>query len=472
MKHLGQVVMAGILFCVIASSSIARDRYLLLDDRIIEKAENAKLALGTVKKHPANPLFTEDKPWEKRFDNLYGNVTFDKEEQIYKCWYSPFIVDNSSNGMTLEERDSTKYRPPRGKREMGVCYATSKDGIKWDKPNLNQVEFEGNKENNIVLRGPHGAGVFKDLHTSDPSQRYKLVMKGVKTSTSADGVNWTTPVMQEEIGGAGDTHNNAFWSPTLNKYVLITRAWTRMFVDPENSKAKKRARVVSHSESADFSTWTMATHVIEPEVYPLQPYSMPTFYHGGVYLGIIAVHHQPPVDRVWPELAWSEDTKIWHRVCKGTPLIPLAEKKLDYDYGCIYTCANPIILKDEIRIYYGASDYLHYGWREGSLALATLRPDGFAGYEQESKDNPAVITTSSIPYAGQGIQLSADVMKGGEVNVTVLGVDGKPISKAKTISKTVTDGRLELSEKIDAKEIRLKFEATNAKLYSFSFEGK
>jgi hypothetical protein len=294
-------------------------------------------------------------------------------------------------------------------------------------------------------------------------------MQGVKTASSSDGVHWTTPVAQKEIGGHGDTHNNALWAPTLNKYVLITRAWKKM---PNTNTKKNRARVVSRSESTDFNTWTKATDVIEPEVYPLQPYSMPTFYHGGVYLGIIAVHHQPPVDRVWPELAWSTDTKTWHRVCKGIPLIPLAEKPLKYDYGCIYTCANPVILKDEIRIYYGASDYLHYGWREGSLALATLRADGFAGYEQESKDKPAVITTSSIPYAGQGIQLTADIMKGGQVNVTIMGADGKPISKAKTISKTVTDGRLELSERIESKEIRLKFEATNAKLYSFSFEGK
>ena len=74
---------------------------------------------------------------------------------------------------------------------------------------------------------------------------------------------------------------------------------------------------------------------------------------------------------MWPELAWSADTRVWHRVCEGTPLIPLADKPLEYDYGCIYTCVNPVMLEDEIRLYYGASDYLHYGWRVGSLALAT-----------------------------------------------------------------------------------------------------
>ena len=46
-------------------------RYLVLDSRIIADVEKAKLTLGEVKKHPENPLFAEDKPWEPRYDNLY-----------------------------------------------------------------------------------------------------------------------------------------------------------------------------------------------------------------------------------------------------------------------------------------------------------------------------------------------------------------------------------------------------------------
>ena len=196
---------------------------------------------------------------------------------------------------------------------------------------------------------------------------------------------------------------------------------------------------------------------------------MPTFYHGGVYLGIIAVHHQPPVDRVWPELAWSTDTKTWHRVCKGTPLIPLAEKPLKYDYGCIYTCANPVILKDEIRIYYGASDYLHYGWRNGSLALATLRPDGFAGFEQESKDKPAIVTTTAIPAKGKAIKITVDVNAGGSLKVSIVDAEGRTIATAKTLTKTVTDAPLDFGGKALPANVQLKLEFTNAKVYSVSF---
>jgi len=33
----------------------------------------------------------------------------------------------------------------------GFCYARSKDGIKWEKPSLGLAEFEGSRDNNIVL---------------------------------------------------------------------------------------------------------------------------------------------------------------------------------------------------------------------------------------------------------------------------------------------------------------------------------
>jgi hypothetical protein len=44
-----------------------------------------------------------------------------------------------------------------------ILCAMSRDGLKWEKPNLGLVEFEGSRANNLVLRGPHGPGVFQEL---------------------------------------------------------------------------------------------------------------------------------------------------------------------------------------------------------------------------------------------------------------------------------------------------------------------
>ena len=431
-------------------------KFLLLDKRIIEKTENVKLEVGKIEKHDANPLFGEEKAWEMRFDNLYGNVIFDKEENIYKCWYSPFIVDSSAHGMTLEQRNK-RYQPP-GNREMGICYAASKDGIHWEKPTLGLVEYNGSKQNNIVWRGPHGAGIFKDLHEIDPDRRFKMIFRGLAVSFSADGIHWTDKVKVKGVSVAGDTHNNALWAPSLNKYVGITRTWGRKF-----------GREVARIESDDFINWTKEEVVLHGTNKDLQTYAMPTFYYAGVYLGLPAIHQQS-TDRVWTELTWSPDTKKWYRIDAGNPLIPTSEKKLDYDYGCVYACAYPVMKKNQIQIYYGGSDWLHFGWRNGSLCLATLRPDGFAGYVQKNRNQEGVIVTKLIRYKDGALKLTADVEKGGLIKVTVLNSDGGYIAASKAITKTITDEILQFNNRIKEENISLKIEIKKAKVYSFSIE--
>jgi hypothetical protein len=102
-----------------------REKYLLLDSRLIDRTEGAVLKAGTAKKYSGNPLFKEEFAWEPRYDNMYPNVMWDEEEKILKCWYSPFIISN----VDLEK--STPATVVCINRELAVCYATSMDGITW-----------------------------------------------------------------------------------------------------------------------------------------------------------------------------------------------------------------------------------------------------------------------------------------------------------------------------------------------------
>ena len=471
-----------------------RDRYLLLDSRIVASAENAALVLGKVQKHEGNPLFEEDKPWEMRFDNLYANVMYDEEEQIFKCWYSPFIVDSSAKGMTVAQRKEERYRPPYT-REMAICYATSKDGIVWEKPALGIVEYEGSKANNILWRGvqqegrvekkvdwaakekekaenelwggPHGSGIFKDLRESDPNRRYKAIIKyGIlSVAFSPDGIHWGPAIACPEANSAGDTHNNALWAPTLGKYVGITREWGEMFGE--------YGRQVAWTSSSDFLKWEKVQVVMEGLDLNHQTYAMPIFYHGGVYIGLVAIHDQE-ADRVWTELTWSPDTKKWHRVLPGTPLIPNDGNEGDYDWGCVYPAAYPVFLKDKIRLYYGGSDGLHGSWRNGFLCLATLRPDGFAGYTQEEAGKLATITTAPIATAKGTLRTSADVEQGGYVKVSVLDERNELLAESEPLNGTLSDGKVRWRDgfsfdELGNKSIQIQFEIQDATLYSFSF---
>ena len=106
---------------------------LFLDPRLVASTANAKLELGAVQKHPANPLFVEDffaeppKRWEARLDNVYPSVIYDEDDGLFKCWYKSFIYDEPSNNTALAQRPSQPYR--QGAREEGLQYAVSADGI-------------------------------------------------------------------------------------------------------------------------------------------------------------------------------------------------------------------------------------------------------------------------------------------------------------------------------------------------------
>ena len=458
------------------------ERYLVLDARVIDRCDNARLTVIAAAKSSANPLFGEDKPWEVRFDNLYPNVMWDEQEAIYQCWYSPFCVDNPSGGMPLEARQRTLYHSPPD-REMAICYATSHDGIAWQKPDLGLVEYQGSTANNVVLRGPHGAGVLKDPREPDTARRYKMFTslgeKELAVAFSADGIHWgrflpCPTVNPYQVDG---THYNALWVEERGEYVAFTR-----LRDPRTHRAGKIGNVrgawpprqVGRTASTDFLHWKPATAVLEGIDENLQIYSMPVFRHANLYLGLPAIHDQH-TDQVWTELAWSPDTVGWHRVSPGSPVIANAGLVGSYDWGCAYAAAHPVILSDEIRIYYGASNFQHTSWRDGYLCLATLRPDGFACYEQVSGHHPATVLTQPVQCSGAALRLCAEVASIGTVGVRLLDSAATHIlAKGALAQHTTTDGLVSWQEgfslnALAGHEVRLDFTLNGARLYSFSF---
>ena len=295
-----------------------REKYLVLDSRIIESTKNAKLTLGQITKHESNPLFVEDQPWEPRFDNMYPNVIYDNEENLYKCWYCPFIVDQRTTETHSDRRKPslTPYMNARpAGREEAMLYATSKDGLNWVKPELGLVDFKGSSKNNIVCRGLSGAGVIKDELEKLPGRRYKAFYcsnSGYKMRYSSDGLNWGDEVALPGVGES-DCHANMIWSPELKKYVGILRHY-----DPIPVTGNRK---IARTESVDSVTWTKSETIIEGTPQN-QLHDMVIFRDGGVYLGLLGCMNYPSKEtrngvRQHIELAWSPDSYKWHRINPG-----------------------------------------------------------------------------------------------------------------------------------------------------------
>ena len=93
-----------------------------------------------------------------------------------------------------------------------VCYASSPDGVTWEKPNLGLVDFNGDKQNNIVdLNAPtlwSSAAVLFDPEDAAGGRRYKMAYQAwvggelqFCTAFSSDGRRWR-PAALNPVGPA------------------------------------------------------------------------------------------------------------------------------------------------------------------------------------------------------------------------------------------------------------------------------
>jgi hypothetical protein len=352
-----------------------------------------------------------------------------------------------------------------------LLYATSADGLVWDKPSLGVIGFDGSKANNIVARDTPNVGVFKDPHDPDAARRYKMIcdvgFSQLRVRFSPDGIHWSNPqtpeglVLPQDQGTTGDTHNNAFWDERQKKFVLITRIYLGQ-------------RTVARSESNDFLHWrtpTLALKSDAAEGASYQTYCTPAYPYANGYLGYVMMYRAKTDQTVDCELAWSPDSVTWQRVCPGKPLIPRGPERT-YDSGCIYAPAGPAIVQDgRLLIYYGGSQVVHRGWKRSCLpCLARLRVDGWAGYEPNQAGGHGTLVTRPMVVADRSLRVTADAA-GGSLRAAVVDVPGYSPADCTPITSDVTDAKIRWKDKdfaaLEGKTIRLKFELVDAKLYAF-----
>jgi hypothetical protein len=142
-----------------------------------------------------------------------------------------------------------------------TCYAESKDGIKWYKPNLGIHTIQGSKDNNVILANvapvTHNFSPLLDKNPNvTPDQKYKGLGGqreiGLLAFVSEDGIHWRK--LQDEAvfkKGVFDSQNVAFWSESEKRYVLYFRIWS-----DGGFTEYKGYRSVARATSDDFIHWS------------------------------------------------------------------------------------------------------------------------------------------------------------------------------------------------------------------------
>lgn len=405
-------------------------QYFFFDRGILQPQATRNFEIRSckgVKDRENNPMFREDffsqppRKWEVRYDNGYPNVIYDPREKLYRLYYTLFSKDPDSAGTSLEER-AHKHYTPRGDRITSTAYAESRDGIHWEKPSLGLVEFEGSRDNNLLMMYAHGTSVMLDEQEVDPAKRYKLMTRvdypGTRgfmaVSFSPDGIHWQELIPWPYHNPQADSHNYVFRDHTDGRYKLITRIW------------KNGMRISAMCESTDFINWSEPVEVLRGSGYENQVYSMPVFRCGDLFLGLASMFHEGDMDAedfdcVDLELTMATRLHTFDFVAPRDPLIPRGEGRYpggEYDCGCIYA-APPVEIDGKQYVYYMGGNGQHTNYRETSFCRASFEKDKWAYLGPKDSSRMAQVMTSPFHFYGERFEILAQLEEGDSLQVAL-----------------------------------------------------
>jgi hypothetical protein len=440
-----------------------------------------------------------DRPWE---GNASGYPTVFQDGEIYRMYYRGhrYIVD-----------------PPPLRQAQGevVCYAESRDGISWERPNLGLFDWpptqnnSGNKQNNILWRGgpeAHNFAPFRDTNPACPAaERYKAVggtvtSKGLLAFRSPDGIHWV-PMSEKPVmsTGAFDSHNTVFWDAVHRRYSMYVRVISGGKVPG--------LRSVGMCHSADFQSWSEPVELTWPDSPPQQMYTnqiapyyraphilfgFPTRYaarplnvHGSrleplqLRQQLIAADERSGTDLTDGLFMTSRNGLDFYR--RDEAFLrpgPQAEGRWVYgdnfqSYGLIETKSSVSGLPNEISMYFNEGS-----WRDEQHCLRryTIRMDGFMSLHAPFAGGE--VTSRPLKFTGTRLTLNYSTSAAGSVYVEIQDSEGIPLrgysaaesvelygdSPDQVVSWSGGSGLEGVSQ-----PVRLRFIVKDADLYSFRF---
>jgi hypothetical protein len=489
---------------------IDSSKQLFVDDYAVSELNGVSRIFNQAEKHIKNPIMRAEKPWEGSMIYV-GTVLYDDETTIFKMWYWVLNMKYQVPPKPFSQYENL-LKAANYKESFSLCYATSSDGINWERPNLGLVEFQGSKDNNILPPVNDGkmhnyAGIIKDKHDPDPARRYKAVAWrpaasnrsgnyrplepdfGVGVYFSPDGLHWTAYSGNPVIRGTSDVHTLLGWDDRIGKYVAYFRPGAAQKLAP--SAGKGLMRIIGYSTSINFEEWTPIIPALVPDkLDPVdaQFYGMPVMKYEGFYFGFPWVFRTNLLTHV-PQFAYSRDGVHFNRSPLRNDFLPLGANG-SFDDGNAWL-VGPVKHDGKLWFYYtgtrwrGANDLFDLGDEaRDSIGLAILPLDGFVSIE--AGPNVGTLTTRAVIFSGKDLIVNMEGSRKGygtdestSLRVEILDESGKAISGFE-LERSVTMTSTNLGQAVtwkgaphlDAlagKVVKLRFHMRNVKIYAFQF---
>lgn len=498
MKQLGLLLASWSLgFPLIAANApidLGSRLELLVDRFLVERLEGISLKLAEPR--PAGVALRYERVWEQV---PTGTATIVEDGGLYRLYYTALPMDYKSESA-----------------ESNLCYAESRDGITWTKPNLGLVEFRGSRDNNILMPGntedrfTANFAPFRDRRPGVPAdERFKAVggvwPKGVFVLASADGIRWRKWREQPVFtAGAFDSQNIAFWSEAEQCYVLFFR----VFSGTDHTKISKWEmagyRTIAKTTSPDLVNWsapqrmsfgdTPLEHLYENRThpYPRAPHlyiSYPMRFVPGrrflsdeklsklkvlpSYLNITGHTHNIPNEVSDTVFMTSRGGYRYDRTFMEAFLRPGVDEANWVSRNGIAATGTLVTGPAEMSVYVGQ----HYMQPTAYVGRFTLRLDGFASWHAPYAGGE--VLTKPIKVSGTTLLVNGATSAAGSLRVEVQTEDGEPIP-----GYTLAESREMVFDSIEypvrwaarnglealaGKTVRLRFVMKDADLYALRF---
>ncbi len=454
-------------------------RQVFIDNRFLEFSRGVRLHVHPPRK-TGELSIAQEHPWESRRVGLYGTVL--KVGETYHMWYESlanFDRDDAGNHTLKVERDRSGW-------QRFMCYARSRDGITWEKPNLGLVEFEGSRKNNIVA-GHGAAGIEKQAYgmvfldpNAPPAERFRLVVRlrgggrnQLNLYSAPDGIHFR-PTYERVLSYRDDrrhhldTYNIIFWDDRIRKYVAYVR---RNAPGPGQHRTNARSESLRLDRFPDIEDSALSLSPDRLDLHHFDPVSRTRVPVADFYTSIVVKYPwAQDAYYAFPSLYYHYDGRFLHEFREETPhntgandirfaasrdgiawnrydRRPFVELGMDgeFDTRDSYMVHGvvPALNGREMYLYYSGKDMLHaWGWgdrrnrliREAGLApdremaaisRLVLRRDGFISVRADYLGGE--FTTPLLSFRGSELVLNVNTSAGGIARVAVLDSDFRPL---------------------------------------------
>ncbi len=417
-------------------------RQLFVDDFLVEKT-NLKRTHHLPKLYAKNPVLTGGMVFS-------DGVWYDAKENVFKMWYHT---------------------------KGGTAYAISRDGLTWNKPDL-----DVKKGTNIVETSVRdSATIWMDLEEKDPKRRYKMFRSAsypekkswcLWVHFSEDGIHWTPK--GEPTGSCGD-RTTVFYNPFRKVWVYSLRhGWGQPRRRRYWETADDVVKGAQWGEGSNPAMWC-GSDSADPQrpdykVVP-QLYNLDAVAYESILLGLFTIWRGQFPEREKPNevcVGYSRDGWHWSRPDRRG-FCPISESRGDWNYANVQSCGGCCLVVGE-ELYFYCS-----GRGQGHVtSLAILRRDGFTS--MDAGTDGGELTTRPVRFSGKHLFVNT-AATGGELRAELLGEDGKPIAPFTrenctpiTVDRTRTAIEWKEGKDLSAlagKVVRFRFHLKNAQLYAF-----